>query len=76
MQQLIALPSISCTNPALDQGNRNVINTLASWLEDLGFSTDIQSINADGSKANLIATIGKGSNCMVKAGHTDTVTYD
>ena len=76
MQQLIALPSISCTNPALDQGNRNVINTLASWLEDLGFSTDIQPLNADGSKANLIATTGKGSNGLVLAGHTDTVPYD
>ena len=76
MQQLIALPSISCTNPALDQGNRNVINTLASWLEDLGFNTDIQPLNADGSKANLIATIGKGSNGLVLAGHTDTVPYD
>ena len=76
MQQLIALPSISCTNPALDQGNRNVINTLASWLEDLGFSTDIQPLNADGSKANLIATIGKGSNGLVLAGHTDTVPFD
>ena len=76
MQQLIALPSISCTNPALDQGNRNVINTLASWLEDLGFSTDIQPLNADGSKANLIATIGKGSNGLILAGHTDTVPFD
>jgi len=76
MQQLIALPSISCTNPALDQGNRNVINTLASWLEDLGFSTDIQLLNTDGSKANLIATIGKGSKGLVLAGHTDTVPYD
>jgi len=76
MQQLIALPSISCTNPALDQGNRNVINTLANWLEDLGFSTEIQPLNADGSKANLIATIGKGSNGLVLAGHTDTVPYD
>ncbi len=76
MQQLIALPSISCTNPALDQGNRNVINTLASWLEDLGFRTDIQPLNTDGSKTNLIATIGKGSNGLVLAGHTDTVPYD
>ena len=76
MQQLIALPSISCTNPALDQGNRNVINTLASWLEDLGFRTDIQPLNTDGSKANLIATIGKGSNGLVLAGHTDTVPFD
>jgi len=76
MQQLIALPSISCTNPALDQGNRNVINTLANWLEDLGFRTEIQPLNADGSKANLIATIGKGSNGLVLAGHTDTVPFD
>jgi acetylornithine deacetylase len=76
IQQLIALPSISCTNPALDQGNRNVINTLASWLEDMGFSTDIQPLNTDGSKANLIATIGNGSNGLVLAGHTDTVPFD
>jgi len=76
MQQLIALPSISCTNPALDQGNRNVINTLADWLENLGFSTEIQPLNSDGSKANLIATIGQGSNGLVLAGHTDTVPFD
>ena len=62
MQQLIALPSISCTTPALDQGNRNVINTLANWLENMGFSTEIQPLNSDGSKANLIATIGQGNN--------------
>ena len=37
LRQLIALPSISCTDPALDQGNREVIDTLAQWLEDLGF---------------------------------------
>ena len=76
MQQLIALPSISCTSPALDQGNRNVINTLANWLENLGFSTEIQPLNSDGSKANLIATIGQGSNGLVLAGHTDTVPFD
>lgn len=76
MQQLIALPSISCTNPALDQGNRNIIDTLASWLEDLGFNTEIQPLTADGSKANLIATAGKGSNGLVLAGHTDTVPFD
>jgi len=76
MQQLIALPSISCTNPALDQGNRNVINTLANWLENLGFNTEIQPLNSDGSKANLIATIGQGSNGLVLAGHTDTVPFD
>jgi acetylornithine deacetylase len=76
MQQLIALPSISSTRPELDQGNRNVINTLANWLEDLGFNTEILPLNTDGSKANLIATIGKGSNGLVLAGHTDTVPFD
>ena len=76
MQQLIALPSISCTTPALDQGNRNVINTLANWLENMGFSTEIQPLNSDGSKANLIATIGQGNNGLVLAGHTDTVPFD
>ncbi len=76
LQQLIALPSISCTKPELDQGNRNVINTLANWLEDLGFTAEIQPLNSDGSKANLIATIGKGSNGLVLAGHTDTVPFD
>jgi acetylornithine deacetylase len=76
MQQLIALPSISCTNPVLDQGNRNVINTLANWLENIGFSTEIQPLNSDGSKANLIATTGQGNYGLVLAGHTDTVPFD
>jgi acetylornithine deacetylase len=76
MQQLIALPSISCTSPALDRGNRDVINTLANWLDDLGFSTEILPLNDDGSKANLIASIGKGGSGLVLAGHTDTVPFD
>ena len=76
LEQLIALPSISCTNTALDQGNRNVINALANWLENLGFATEIQPLNSDGSKANLIATLGQGSSGLVLAGHTDTVPFD
>ena len=76
MQTLIATPSISCTSAELDQGNRAVVDTLAGWLEDLGFTIEIQPVNNDGSKANLIATIGKGSNGLVLAGHTDTVPFD
>jgi acetylornithine deacetylase len=76
LTQLISIPSVSCTNPALDQGNRKVIDTLADWLENLGFSAEIQPLNSDGSKANLIATIGQGSNGLVLAGHTDTVPFD
>lgn len=76
MQQLIALPSISCTSPALDQGNREVIDTLANWLDELGFRTEIQVISTDGRKANLIATAGSGTDGLVLAGHTDTVPFD
>ncbi|MEP5566207.1 MAG: acetylornithine deacetylase [Halioglobus sp.] len=74
--QLISTPSVSSTDPGWDQGNRAVINLLASWLEDMGFATDIQSINEDGSKANLIASKGSGPGGLVLAGHTDTVPYD
>ena len=35
---LIAAPSVSCTQPNLDQSNRAVIDLLAGWLGDLGFS--------------------------------------
>ena len=76
LRQLIGLPSISCTDPSLDQGNRQVIDALAQWLEDLGFSVSIQPVNTDGSKANLVATAGRGSNGLVLAGHTDTVPFD
>ncbi|NNL06533.1 MAG: acetylornithine deacetylase, partial [Gammaproteobacteria bacterium] len=76
LQQLIALPSISCTRPELDQGNRKVVDMLAAWLEDLGFNTEIQPVSADGNKANLIATAGSGNSGLVLAGHTDTVPYD
>ena len=76
LKQLIALPSVSCTRPSLDMGNRDVIDTLAERLENLGFNVAIQALSDDGKKANLIATTGKGSNGLVLAGHTDTVPFD
>ena len=33
---LLKLPSISCTQPALDQSNLAVVEQLASWFETLG----------------------------------------
>jgi acetylornithine deacetylase len=74
--QLISTPSVSSTDPGWDQGNRAVIDLLAGWLSDMGFATDIQPINSDGSKANLIATRGSGPGGLVLSGHTDTVPYD
>ena len=84
LQDLIALPSISSSNPALDTSNRPVIDLLAERLADLGFAIEIQTVT-DGcvngaettaAKYNLIATLGSGSGGLVLAGHTDTVPYD
>lgn len=76
LQQLVSTPSVSSTDPGWDQGNRAVVDLLANWLTDLGFHTEIINVNADGSKANLIATLGSGPGGLVLSGHTDTVPYD
>ena len=64
---LIATPSVSCTDPALDQSNRGVIDQLAEWLTDLGFACEIMEVLP--GKANLIATLGSGPGGLVLAGH-------
>ncbi|VAW63336.1 Acetylornithine deacetylase [hydrothermal vent metagenome] len=74
IQQLIATPSISCVDPSTDQSNMAVINLLANWLNELDFEVEILPVNK--GKANLIATLGRGSAGLVLAGHTDTVPYD
>lgn len=71
---LIATPSVSCTQPSLDQSNRAVIDLLAGWLGDLGFACEIQTISP--GKFNLLATYGSGPGGLVLAGHSDTVPYD
>lgn len=76
LRQLVQTPSVSSTDPGWDQGNRPVVDILAGWLADLGFRTEILPLNTDGSKANLIATLGNGPGGLVLAGHTDTVPFD
>ena len=73
IRQLIATSSISSTRPEYDQGNRDVINLLAGWLDDMGFDCEIIPIPDAHHKANLVATLGKGSGGLVLSGHTDTV---
>jgi acetylornithine deacetylase len=73
---LIATPSVSSFEPGLDRGNRAVIDLLATWLEDLGFTIEIQDLDTDPAKANLVATLGSGDGGLVLAGHTDTVPCD
>ncbi len=70
---LVAEPSVSCTQPALDQSNLGVVGLLAGWLEDLGFTCEQIPIPGRPGKANLIATLGSGPGGLVLAGHTDTV---
>lgn len=74
LAELIAQPSISCTDPQLDMGNRAVINQLAEWASALGFACEIMEVSP--GKANLIATLGQGQGGLVLAGHTDTVPFD
>ncbi|MEP5765469.1 MAG: acetylornithine deacetylase [Halieaceae bacterium] len=76
LNQLVGLPSVSSTNNSLDMGNRPVIDLLAGYLDTLGFNIEIQPLNDDGSKANLIASLGSGPGGLVLSGHTDTVPYD
>lgn len=71
---LIAAPSVSCTQPELDQSNAGVIDLLADWLGSLGFACECQLI-APG-KYNLLATRGSGPGGLVLAGHSDTVPFD
>jgi len=76
MRALIGRPSVSSTDGRLDQSNLEVIQLLASWLEDLGFSIEIQEINE--RKANLVAVLGEtdAMDGLVLSGHTDTVPFD
>ncbi len=71
--QLIEKPSISSANPELDQSNRPVLEQLANWAEDLGFSVELMETNTNPAKGNLIARLGSGPGGLVLAGHTDTV---
>ena len=73
IKQLLSTPSVSCTSKDIDQGNLHVIQLLADWFESLGFDCNIQIVDQDADKANLIATLGSGNNGLVLAGHTDTV---
>lgn len=73
LSELIATPSVSCASPEWDMSNRAVIDLLANWLSDLGFTTQLTQVDEHGTKWNLLACIGSGPGGLVLAGHTDTV---
>ena len=79
LEQLIEIPSMSSVNPEFDHSNRELIDLLATWLEDVGFTITITPLPNQPHKANLLAHIGPlnpDSQGLMLAGHTDTVPYD
>ena len=76
LRGLIETPSVSSTNPELDQPNQAVIEKLAGWLEDSGFAVRQMPVPDHPGKLNLIASIGQGEGGLVLAGHSDTVPFD
>lgn len=80
IQQLVALPSVSSTEPEHDMSNEAVVDQLATWLGDIGFICNKQAVPNLPGKFNLIATLS-GPNCsdqggLLLSGHADTVPFD
>lgn len=77
LHELIAAPSVSCVDPALDMSNRRAAECVAGWLEDLAFKVEILEIPGFPGKVNLLATLlpasGNANGGLVLAGHLDTV---
>jgi len=74
--RLVAMPTVSSSDPAFDQGNLALIEQLQDWLQPLGFNCDRIALDTPVPKANLVATLGSGDDGLVLAGHTDTVPCD
>ena len=60
---LIATPSISATEEALDQSNADLITLLADWFKDLGFNVEVQPVPGTRNKFNMLASCGQGAGC-------------
>ncbi len=76
LSALVATPSVSSAHPDLDTSNRPVLDILATWFQDLGFSVVYLPVPGEPDKANLLATLGQGDSGLVLSGHTDTVPYN
>ena len=77
--ELVAVPSVSCLDAAWDTSNKGVIDKLASWFESLGFSVQINELDAQAGKYNMLASYcppGVTAGGLLLAGHTDTVPWD
>lgn len=73
--ELVATPSVSSVDPRHDQGNLPVVNLLAEWFSNLGFTIEMMPVGGRPDKVNLVASLGAGPGGLVLSGHTDTVPY-
>lgn len=73
---LVATPSVSSVDEAMDMPNQPIADRLAEWLETSGFAVEQIPVPDQPGKTNVLGTLGKGSGGLVLAGHTDTVPYD
>lgn len=74
--ELIATPSVSSSDPALDMSNEPVLQRLEVMLDRAGFRCESLPVENAPGKHNLIATKGKGAGGLVLSGHSDTVPFD
>ncbi len=72
---LVGAPTVSSIDPAHDQSNRPVVDLLANWFADLGFSIEIAPVDDAAGKVNLVAGLETGDGGLVLSGHTDTVPF-
>jgi acetylornithine deacetylase len=75
-EAIIKTPSISAFDENIDQTNRPLIDILAGWFGDLGFSITIQAVPGTRNKFNMLAKIGSGEGGLLLCGHSDTVPFD
>ncbi|WP_020410657.1 acetylornithine deacetylase [Hahella ganghwensis] len=76
LEKLVQSPSVSSTQPSLDQSNRDIVELLADWCEKLGMDVTLSQVHGNNEKWNLVARVGPGHGGLVLSGHTDTVPYD
>ena len=76
LRRLVAAPSVSSIDARFDQSNREVVDLLAEWAAELGFTVHVEAVPDVEGKYNLIATLGEGDDGFVLSGHTDTVPFN
>lgn len=78
--QLIAIPTISSLEAALDHSNRALIELLAHYFSELGFEVEIEAVPNTRDKFNLLARYSNDENKtrsgLLLSGHSDTVPFD